>query len=110
MAACRLAAAFEHIEEADQIGVDVGVRIDQRIANAGLGGEMHDVGKPVRREQRGHRVAVCEIGLLEAKLRERRKLREPRLLQSRIVVGVEVVEADNTAPLLQQPLARHGSR
>ena len=30
-----------------EIGVDIGVRIDQRIAHAGLRGEMHDVREAV---------------------------------------------------------------
>ena len=62
-----VAAAFEHIGKAGEIGVDIGVRIDQRMAHAGLRGEMDHVGKTVLLEQRGDAVAVGEIELDEAK-------------------------------------------
>jgi hypothetical protein len=35
-----MAAAFEDVHEADQIAVDVGVGVEQRVAHAGLGGQM----------------------------------------------------------------------
>jgi hypothetical protein len=35
-----VAAAFEDVGEADQVAVDVGVRVLQRVAHAGLGGEV----------------------------------------------------------------------
>ena len=54
MPAAVVPAAFEDIGEADQIGIHIGVRIDQRIAHAGLRGEMDDMGKAMLREQRGH--------------------------------------------------------
>ena len=34
-------AALQHVEEADEVGVDIGVRVLERVAHAGLGREMH---------------------------------------------------------------------
>lgn len=65
---------------------------------------MHHVGKPVRGEQRSGARAVGDVALLEAKSGERRKLFKPRALQGRIIIGVEIVEADHGAALLQQPV------
>ena len=40
-----VAAAFEDVYEADQVAVDVGVRILDRVADTGLGGEVDDLGR-----------------------------------------------------------------
>ena len=101
-----VAAALEHVEEAGQVGIRIGIRIDQRMPHAGLCGEMHHVRKPVRREQVGHRRAIRQIDLLEAEVRAvGGKIFEPRLLQPGIVVGVEIVEANHAVAIRQQTLA-----
>ena len=45
------AAGFEDIVEADEVALDVGVRVRDGIADAGLGGEVHDDGEVVLFEQ-----------------------------------------------------------
>ena len=52
MFAAVVAAAFQHVDEAFDIRIDIGVRIFQRITNAGLGSEMNDDWKSMLREQR----------------------------------------------------------
>ena len=42
MSGFTVTAAFEHIEETGEIGVEIGVWIFQRVAHAGLRGEMND--------------------------------------------------------------------
>ena len=42
MARAAMAGQLEHVEMADQVGLDVGVRILDRIAHPGLGAEMDD--------------------------------------------------------------------
>ena len=107
MPAAVVPAAFEHVEEAGEVGVRIGMRIDQRMAHARLRGEMHDVGKAVRREQIRHRLAVGEVDLLELGKPGTRRARASRAcLQCRIVVVIEVVEADHLVPVREQPL-RH---
>ena len=103
MPAAVVAAALEDVGEADEIGVDIGVRIDQRMAHARLRREMDDMGKAVTLEQRGHALAVGEIELGELEAVELGELREPRLFQLGIVVVVDVVEADHGLAVLQQP-------
>src|SRR6185437_16223498 len=104
MAATVVAAALEDIGEANEIGVHIRMRIDQRIAHARLRGEMHDMRKPVLGEQRGNAVAVGKVELDEAEAGMSGKLRETGILQLRIVIGVEVVEADNGAAAFQKSL------
>ena len=58
MAAIGLPAAFEDVHKPDQIGVDISVRIDQRMADARLRGNVHHLPEAVIGEQLCHRVAV----------------------------------------------------
>ena len=52
--------------EALHVGIDIGVRVLQRVAHAGLGGEMDDVGEFLRGKQRGGGIAVRQVELDEA--------------------------------------------
>ena len=56
-------------------------------------------------KQRGDRRTVGKIGLHEAELRIRAQDVQPRLLQRRIIIIVEIVQTDDIAALGQQ-LAR----
>ena len=99
-------AAFQHVEEAGHVAVDIGVRVPQRVAHAGLGGEVHDAIErlrssnsllmPSRSAKSSWRNAKPGCGL---------KPRQPRLLQRRIVVVVEVVDADDLVAAREQSLA-----
>ncbi len=65
---------------------------------------MHDVREAVFGEQRRHAVTVGEIELNELEVLQFLQLVAPRFLELRIVVGVQVVEADDRAAVLQQAL------
>jgi hypothetical protein len=101
--ACVVPAAFEHVEEAREIGVGIGVGIDQGMAHAGLRREMHDVRKAVDCEQPRHGLAVGNVDPFEPKGGKRLERRDPCLLQGRIVVGVEIVDTHHIMPIRQQP-------
>ena len=47
-------APFQHIDEAFEIGVDIGVRMIDRMTHAGLRREMHHLGKAVCGKQTLH--------------------------------------------------------
>ena len=49
-----LPAAFEHIAKTDEVGVDVGVGIGERISHPGLRGQVHDALGPMTMEQALH--------------------------------------------------------
>ncbi len=101
-----MAAAFEHVEKARQVGVDIGVRVLQRVAHARLGGEMDHHLRPHRGEQlRGAR-AVGEVDLPEREARAPEQAVQARPLEPRIVVLVQAVDADHAAALGQQPLGQ----
>ena len=70
---------------------------------------MDDDREAVPREQRRHRYAIRQIKPLELKRRSCENI-EPGLLQRRIVVGIEIIDADDTAAGLQATAARRGIR
>src|SRR3546814_6425394 len=99
-----VAAAFENVGEADQIAVDIGVRVDQRIAHTGLRGEVDHALEALFREQRRHAVAIGEIELDEAEARLAFELRKTRVLEAHVVVVVDDVEADDLDTASKQAL------
>ena len=102
MPAFGVPASLKHIEEARDIGVDIGVWIDQGMTHAGLRSEMHDGGKAMRSKQLGDRLPVCDVDPLELEFRERLEVLDPGLLQVWIVIGIEVIDAHHVMPLPQQ--------
>ena len=103
MAASMVPAAFQHVDETREIGVDIGMRMVDRIAHASLCREMHHFCKTVPGKQAFHRCAIGEIDLLERETGLPAQDVQPRPLQRGIVIIVEVIEADHRAALGEQP-------
>ena len=102
MPAAVMAAAFQDIRKALQIGIDVGMGVGERMAHPGLRGEMDDVGKLLRRKQCGCGGTIGQIELDGPKSGRAVKLLQPRLFESRIVVRRQIVHAHDPAPYLEQ--------
>src|SRR5712672_1862103 len=94
--------AFQHVQKPADVGIDVVVRRRERMTHARLGGEMDHVRKTVIGEQCGDAVAVGEIELVKAKFVVAREFREPRLLELGVVIGIEVIDSNDVASILQQ--------
>ena len=100
------AAALEQVGEADDVAPDVLFRVREGVAHAGLGGKVHD---PVRRlgsEELLERGAVAEIGPSEAKTLAAAQVRDPRLLERRVVVAAEAVQARHAVATREQAPAK----
>src|SRR4051812_37519187 len=63
---------------------------------------MHNVLELALLKELRHPLTIGKIKLHECKARQLLQLTEPCLLQRRVVVGIEVVEADHRLPGLQQ--------
>ena len=87
-----VAAAFQHMQRADDVGVDVGVRVLHAVADARLSGEVDNPLRLRLGEQPLHARAVGEIELVEGEAGRALELAEPRLLQLNVVVGIEIIE------------------
>src|SRR5450756_527251 len=95
MAAPGMAAAFEDVEESVEIGVRIGIGVNQRMPNARLGGEMDDERKAMLGEQRRGGGTVRQIQPNKLEILGAGELPQPRLLELRVVVRREIVNADN---------------
>jgi hypothetical protein len=87
-------AAFEHVQRAADVAAHVGVRILQRVAHARLGCQMHHPREFLAGEELRHGRVVGKIELDGAELR-RGEAPEARLLESHVVVVIEVIESDD---------------
>ena len=56
-----VAAALEHVERALHVGVEIGVRVRQAVAHAGLRGQVHDRFGLTSAKQRRRRLVVGEV-------------------------------------------------
>ena len=107
-----VARGLEEVVEADQVRVDVDVRVVDAVAHAGLGGEVDEDVEAVGREELVDEWLVCDVAADEDPagfrgLRGLLDLSEAVLLQlERVVVG-HAVDADDRRVLrvAQQPRA-----
>src|SRR5262252_3292274 len=90
-----MAAALEDIEKTREIGVEISVRIFQRITNTGLGSQMHDWPELALGKNAFDRAPLGEIDLVESKFVKFAQDGQTRLLQRRIVIVVDAVHADH---------------
>lgn len=102
MLAAAVPTTFQDVQEADDVGIGVGVRIEQRMADAGLGSEVDDGLETVGGKQFRNRITIGEIVLREKKARVPGELGQPSSFQIRVVIGIEVVERDNRAAVGEQ--------
>lgn len=86
-----LRAAFEHVHEADQIAVVVGV--EQQVAHVGLGNQNHAF-ETFAGEQRDHCRPVGDGHLDEAEIALPRRVGQAGALETDVVVVVMVIDTD----------------
>jgi len=96
-------APLENIGRSDEIGIHVGCRIHGRMGDAGLRSKMRHIGKPLRSKQPRHGAAVGDIASFEAKVRVGTQLSKPRLLETGVVIVVEVVDTDDAVAFTGKP-------
>ena len=95
-------AGLQDIAETDQIGIDVGMGVFERIAHTGLGGEIDDPLRPVGAERPVNGFPIFQRN---ADFGEAGVIIEPRqagFFQGDIVIVVDVVDADDFVPARQQ--------
>ena len=97
-----LAAAFQQVHEAGQVAVHVSLGIRQGIADPGLRRHVqHDLRLPFP-EYPIQRRPVGQVGLHKLEARSPLQLRQPRPLQRRVVVIVEIVVAQHLLATVEE--------
>src|SRR6266704_1064684 len=102
MTAFMMPASLQHVEEAFEVGIGVGMRMIDRMTHTGLRREVDDRRKPVFSEQLIDRRTIRQIDLHETEARISAQHLQPRLLQSRVIVSAEIIQADDAAAFGQQ--------
>lgn len=93
-----VAAGLEHVEEADEVALQVGARVLDGVADARLGGEVHNDVEAVLCEQALDEGGVAQVAAHEGEAAVCVGLcqhAQARVLDSGVVIAVEVVEADD---------------
>ena len=98
----RVSAAFQDVQKPFDVAVCIGMRVHQRITHTSLSGQMNDLRNRLRGKEPAHFHSVSQISFGEGELLEGFQLRQPRLLQSHVVVVVDVIEPDHPLTSLQQ--------
>ena len=84
----RVAAAFEHVQEADEVGINVGRGVFNRIPHPCLRGQMHDRTEFAGGEKLAHRPALDDVELVKEESGTCTQALEARLLEPDVVVVV----------------------
>jgi hypothetical protein len=98
--------ALEHVHEADEVAVHVGMGVLQRIAHASLRREVDDAVEAFGREEGFHARPVGDVELDEAESVVRLQAGQPVLLEPDVVIVVEIVQADDLVAALEQAQGR----
>lgn len=103
-----VAAGLEHVEEADEVALEVGARVLDGVADARLGNEVHHYIEAVLGEQALDEGGVAQVAAHEGEAAVRVSLgqhAQAGVLDAGVVIAVEVVEAnDGIIGLLKQLL------
>ncbi|MNM63128.1 hypothetical protein D3C81_744860 [compost metagenome] len=99
-----MTAAFEDVQKTAQIAVEVGPGIVQRVTHPGLGREVDHyfglfTGKQVFNGRGIGQVNRCELEMADLLLHPTHAI----VLELRVVVVVEIIQADHLMPVAQQP-------
>ena len=97
-------AAFDDMEETGDVALHVHVGILDRVAHPRLGGQVHHALEFLAGKHRLHGGAVGNVDLREAKAIESGQNLQSRRFQRRVVVAVEVVDADDLVTQGEQRL------
>src|SRR6267143_4105289 len=100
----RVAAALEHVQEADEVGINVGRGVFNRVTHPCLRGQMHDCTEFAGGEKLAHRPALDDVELVTEEPGTRKQALEARLLEPDVVVVVQVVDAHNLVTAIEQPV------
>jgi hypothetical protein len=96
--------ALEDVDEGDEIGVHVGVRVGEGIAHAGLGGEMDHALGPHPGEEVRNGGAVGEVELLEGEAGAPLELGQAGEFEADVVIVIEDVHAVDLIAAVQEAL------
>ena len=88
-----LTAAFQYVDETDQVGINICIRIFERIPDAGLSSQIHHDFKSLSGKQIFKLTPVAQIDLKKFKTGFFFKIFKPGLFEGDIIIRVHIVNA-----------------
>jgi len=98
-------AAFQDVDETDEVAVGIRMRMGQRVTHSRLGRQVHHPLHTLLGKQRGGGRRVGDVEPLETKAGMPAELRQAVFFQLGIVVVVEVVDSNDFVAPRQQAFA-----
>ena len=98
-----MAACFENIEKAGEVGVAIGFRIDERVTHSRLRCEIYNMRELSFAKRTIHSFAIGQIAFNEIKVCVGFELGEARMFQRHIIIGIDVVVAGDFMAFSQEP-------
>lgn len=97
---------FEHIDMPRKVGTDIGVRIDERVANPRLGAQVDDRLDHLVVQRSLNRVHVRKVQFMEGEEPAMSLMQriEPGALERYGIIIIEIVDADDGMTLRHQPV------
>ena len=92
---------LKDIGEPDDVRVHVSGRLSSGVTDAGLGSEMQDLGRLGVRDDPLKQRAIADVASNKREAVASR-LRESRLLECHVIVGVQVVDPDDARSSIEQ--------
>ena len=103
MRGAAVAATFENVEKAREIGIEVGMGILQRVAHARLRGQVHHRTEAAVAEDGLGTLAVGKIELVKSEVLELPQHRKPRFLERGVIIIIDTVNADDRTAAFKKP-------
>ena len=104
-----VSTAFENVSESDQIGIDIGLGIGDRISYPCLRRQMHYGVELLFLKKLRHGFPIDDIELLEFEMAMVLYALEARFLQPDIVIVIHIIDATHRIAPLQQPERERGT-
>ena len=96
-----MATPFKDVAKANQVGLDVGMGVGERIAHTRLCGEVDDATRFFSAEKGFYRLAIGNIPLDELEVAVGLQLLQAGTLELGVVIVIEVVDADDVITTLK---------
>ena len=101
-----LPAAFENTAETDEIAVDVGIGVGERIANTRLGRQIDHYVGPLVREELGHALAIGNVRLGELEVGNLPQQSQAIAFELDAVISVQVIDTEDFISAAEQPASQ----
>ena len=97
-----LATTLKNVTKPYEVGVNIRIRVLDRITHAGLRREVHDGIEAVLMEKPGHAGTVDDVQFCETEIRIRLAASQSGFLERHVIVVVQVVDAVHRVAALEQ--------